>query len=105
MAWVVLFVAGILEIVWATAMKQSDGFTKLTPTVITFVAMTTSVVLLAYSMRSLPLGTAYAVWTGVGAFGAFVIGILVLGEAATPMRLVSAGLILLGIIGLKLASA
>jgi quaternary ammonium compound-resistance protein SugE len=103
MAWIILIVAGLFEVVWAFAMKQSDGFTRLTPSVITIVAMIVSVVLLALAMKSLPLGTAYAVWTGIGALGAFVVGIAVLGEAATAFRIASAVLILLGLIGLKLA--
>jgi quaternary ammonium compound-resistance protein SugE len=103
MAWIILIVAGLFEVVWAFGMKQSDGFTRLTPSVITIVAMIVSVVLLALAMKSLPLGTAYAVWTGIGALGAFVVGIAVLGEAATAFRIASAVLILLGLIGLKLA--
>jgi quaternary ammonium compound-resistance protein SugE len=103
MAWIILIVAGLFEVVWAFAMKQSDGFTRLTPSVITIVAMIVSVVLLALAMKSLPLGTAYAVWTGIGALGAFVVGIAVLGEAATAFRIASAVLILLGLVGLKLA--
>lgn len=104
MAWVYLFFAGLLEIAWATGMKQSEGFSRLGPTIFTLVTMLGSFVLLAAAMRSLPLGTAYAVWTGIGAVGAFMIGILVLGEAATPMRLAAAGLILSGIVLMKLSS-
>lgn len=103
-AWVYLAVAGVLEVVWAFGMKQSDGFTRLTPSIVTLVAMLASVVMLALAMKTLPLGTAYAIWTGIGALGAFIVGIVVLGEAATPMRLASAGLILAGLIGLKLSS-
>jgi quaternary ammonium compound-resistance protein SugE len=103
MAWVVLIVAGIFEVVWAFAMKQSAGFTRLTPTVIMVVAMAASIVLLAFAMKSLPLGTAYAVWTGIGALGAFAVGVAVLGEPATALRIGSAALILLGLVGLKLA--
>jgi quaternary ammonium compound-resistance protein SugE len=103
MAWVVLIVAGIFEVVWAFAMKQSAGFTRLTPTVIMVVAMVASIVLLAFAMKSLPLGTAYAVWTGIGALGAFAVGVAVLGEPATALRIGSAALILLGLVGLKLA--
>jgi quaternary ammonium compound-resistance protein SugE len=103
MAWIILIIAGLFEVVWAFGMKQSDGFTRLTPSVITIVAMIVSVVLLALAMKSLPLGTAYAVWTGIGALGAFVVGIAVLGEAATAFRIASAVLILLGLVGLKLA--
>ncbi|KQT45139.1 multidrug transporter [Aureimonas sp. Leaf454] len=104
MAWVYLFGAGLLEIVWAFTMKQSEGFTRLVPTLVTFVAMIGSFALLSVSMRSLPLGTAYTVWTGIGAVGAFVIGIGVLGEAVTPMRLLAAALILSGLILMKLSS-
>jgi quaternary ammonium compound-resistance protein SugE len=103
MAWIILIVAGLFEVVWAFAMKQSDGFTRLLPTSIMVLAMIASVVLLALAMKSLPLGTAYAVWTGIGALGAFVVGIAVLGEAATALRIASAGLILIGLVGLKLA--
>lgn len=104
MAWILLVLAGALEVLWAFTMKKSEGFSQLTPTLITVVAMLASVGLLALAMRSLPLGTAYAVWTGIGAFGAFLVGILVLGEEISVLRVGSAGLILLGVIGLKLAS-
>jgi len=104
MAWVWLGVAGVLEIVWAYALKQSAGFTKPVEAVIAVVAMIASFVVLSLAMKSLPLGTAYTIWTGIGAVGAFVLGVVVLGEAATPMRVVSAALILAGIVGLKLAS-
>jgi quaternary ammonium compound-resistance protein SugE len=103
MAWIVLIIAGIFEVVWAFAMKQSAGFTRLTPTAIMVVAMAASVLLLAFAMKSLPLGTAYAVWTGIGALGAFAVGVAILGEPATALRVGSAALILLGLIGLKLA--
>lgn len=102
--WIYLAVAGVLEVVWAFGMKQSDGFTRLTPSIVTVIAMVASVVMLALAMKSLPLGTAYAIWTGIGALGAFAVGIVVLGEAATPMRLASAALILTGLVGLKLSS-
>lgn len=104
MAWFLLFFAGILEVVWAFAMKQSDGFTKLNYSVITILGMIASVVLLSISMKSLPLGTAYTVWTGIGAVGAFVVGILILGEPAHLMRIIAAGLIVSGILMMKLAS-
>lgn len=103
MAWVYLLLAGLLEIVWATAMKQSDGFTRLTPSVITITAMIASFGLLAIAMRSLPLGTAYMVWTGIGAVGAFVVGVLILGEALSPLRAFAAILILSGIVAMKIA--
>ena len=103
MAWILLVVAGLLEIVWAFAMKQSDGFTRIAPSIVTAVAMLASVGLLAISMRSLPLGTAYAVWTGIGALGAFVVGVVVLGEPATAARALAAILILSGLALMKSA--
>lgn len=104
LSWILLFIAGILEVVWASAMKQSHGFSRLWPSVITIVAMIASFALLASAMRSLPLGTAYAVWTGIGALGAFLVGLFVLGEAASPARLLAAGLILSGIVLMKVAT-
>lgn len=104
MAWAQLFVAGILEIIWAYAMKQSDGFSRLPYTIITFVGMIASFWLLAVAMRSLPLGTAYAVWTGIGAVGAFVLGITLLGDSASPGRLVAATMIVGGIVLMRVAS-
>lgn len=104
MAWVVLVIAGLFEVVWATAMKQSDGFSRLWPSVLTIGAMVISFGLLSWSMRSLPLGTAYTVWTGIGAVGAFLVGVVALGEAATPLRLVAAGLIVVGLALMKLAT-
>jgi quaternary ammonium compound-resistance protein SugE len=103
MAWVYLLAAGLLEIVWAAAMKQSEGFTRLLPSIVTLVAMIASFGLLAVAMRSLPLGTAYMVWTGIGAVGAFLVGVLFLGEALSPMRAVAALLILSGIVAMKIA--
>lgn len=103
MAWILLVVAGALEVVWAFSMKASHGFTRLTPSIITIVTMIASFALLAWAMRFLPLGTAYMVWTGIGAAGAFVAGIVFLGEAATPMRLAAAALVLSGIVLMKLA--
>ena len=104
MAWIYLGIAGLLEVLWATTMKQSEGFTRLWPTVFTGVAMAGSVWLLAIAMRTLPLGTAYAIWTGIGAVGAFVVGILLMGEVATFGRIASVALIITGMIGLKLSS-
>ena len=104
MAWIVLVFAGLFEIVWAFTMKQSEGFTKLGPTVITLVAMLISFGLLSYAMRTLPLGTAYTIWTGIGAVGAFLVGILVLGESASPMRLIAAVLIVAGLVMMKMSS-
>ncbi|MCX2696150.1 MULTISPECIES: quaternary ammonium compound efflux SMR transporter SugE [Ochrobactrum] len=105
MAWVYLVLAGSLEIVWAYFMKKSEGFSLLTPSIITIVTMIGSFALLSVAMRSLPLGTAYAIWTGIGAVGAFIVGIVILGEAATFFRVASVTLILAGIIGLKLSSS
>lgn len=104
MAWVYLFVAGILEIVWAFTMKQSEGFTRITPTIITLIAMIFSVVFLSISMKSLPLGTAYTIWTGIGAVGAFLVGLFVLGEPANLMRIIAALLILSGLLLMKITS-
>ncbi|MGP7796883.1 DMT family transporter [Sphingomonas sp. CLY1604] len=104
MAWIVLIIAGLFEIVWATAMKQSHGFTRLWPSVITIAGMLVSFGLLSWAMRALPLGTAYTVWTGVGAVGAFTVGVLILGEAMTPLRLVAALLIVGGLVLMKLAT-
>jgi quaternary ammonium compound-resistance protein SugE len=105
MAWVILVIAGLFEVVWATAMKQSHGFSRLWPSVITVGTMLISFGLLSLSMRSLPLGTAYTVWTGIGAVGAFVVGILFLGEAVTAMRLLAAALIVAGLVIMKLSTA
>ncbi|URQ76214.1 MAG: quaternary ammonium compound efflux SMR transporter SugE [Candidatus Ochrobactrum gambitense] len=105
MAWIYLAIAGILEVVWAFFMKKSEGFSLLTPSIITLVTMIGSFLLLSIAMRSLPLGTAYAIWTGIGAVGAFVVGIFILGEAASFFRVASVMLILAGIIGLKLSSS
>lgn len=104
MAWIFLFIAGLLEILWAYSMKLSDGFTKLWPTSVTLVAMVFSFGLLSLAMRSLPLGTAYTIWTGIGAVGAFAVGIFILGEAATPMRLLAAVLIVSGLVLMKVSS-
>lgn len=105
MAWIFLFIAGVLEVVWAYSMKRSVGFTVFTPTAITIVTMIASFGLLAVAMKTLPLGTAYTIWTGIGAVGAFVVGIAFLGEAITPARVIAALLIVSGIITMKLASA
>ena len=104
MAWISLVIAGLFEVVWAFSMKQSAGFTRLGPTVVTIVAMIVSFVLLAWSMRTLPLGTAYTIWTGIGAVGAFVVGAAVLGEPLTPMRITAAVLIVSGLVLMKLSS-
>lgn len=104
MAWVYLVVAGILEIVWAFFMKQSEGFTKIGATIVTLVTMIGSFVLLSWSMKSLPLGTAYTIWTGIGAVGAFTVGIFVLGEQASAMRIAAALLIVGGLVLMKMSS-
>lgn len=104
MAWIYLAIAGLLEVVWAFSMKQSEGFSKLTPSLITFAAMAASFALLALSMKALPLGTAYTIWTGIGAVGAFLVGILVLGETASAMRIAAALLIVAGLVLMKLSS-
>lgn len=104
MAWFLLVVAGILEVVWAYFMKQSQGFTRLVPSAITLVTMIASFALLSISMRTLPLGTAYTVWTGIGAVGAFLVGLIVLGEPANATRLVGAMLIVAGLVAMKLSS-
>lgn len=104
MAWVLLIVAGLFEVVWAYYMKVSEGFTKLTPSILTLIFMIASFTLLAYAMKTLPLGTAYTVWTGIGAIGAFLVGIFILGEPASAMRMLAAVLIISGLILMKFAS-
>ena len=104
MAWVVLVVAGGFEVAWAIGLKYTDGFTRLWPSVGTAAAMVASVVLLAWAMKTLPVGTAYAVWTGIGAVGTVILGIALFGEAATFARLACVGLIVAGIVGLKLVT-
>lgn len=104
MAWIILIIAGLFEVLWAVAMKQSQGFTRLWPSLITLAGMLVSFALLSWSMRTLPLGTAYMIWTGIGAIGAFAVGILFLGEAFTPLRIVAALLIVSGLALMKLAS-
>ena len=104
MSWLILVLAGLFEMVWAIALKYTEGFTRLWPSVGTVVAMAISLWLLGIAMRTLPVGTAYAVWVGVGAAGTVILGIILLGEPASPARLVCVGLILAGIVGLKLAT-
>ena len=104
MAWVLLLVAGLLEVGWAIGLKYTEGFTRLWPSVFTLAAMTASVVLLGIAMTSLPVGTSYAGWVGVGAVGTGILGIILFGESASAGRLASLGLIVAGIIGLKLAT-
>ncbi|WP_164271065.1 multidrug efflux SMR transporter [Stenotrophomonas sp. B1-1] len=105
MAWIQLLFAGLLEIVWAVAMKQSEGFSKPVPSIITVVGMIASFWLLALAMRNLPLGTAYTFWTGIGAVGAFVVGIVFLGEQLSAMRIGAAVLIVSGLVLMKLSSS
>lgn len=104
MPWLLLFLAGLVEVVWAYFLKQSGGFTRLWPSIITGACMVASIWLLSTAMRQLPLGTAYAVWTGIGAVGTFAVGILVLGEPATLARMGAAALIVSGIILMRLVS-
>ncbi len=104
MAWVVLVIAGLLEICWAIGLKYTEGFTRLWPTVGTLTAIVASIGLLGLSMRTLPVGTAYAVWTGIGAVGTVGLGMLLFNEPATVSRLLCIGLILAGIVGLKLTT-
>ncbi|MCK6426003.1 MAG: quaternary ammonium compound efflux SMR transporter SugE [Burkholderiaceae bacterium] len=104
MAWLLLIVAGLLEVGWAIGLKYTEGFTRLWPSVFTLAAMVLSVVLLGVAMKSLPVGTSYAVWVGVGAVGTALLGMLLFGEPASAGRLISLGLIVAGIVGLKLAS-
>jgi quaternary ammonium compound-resistance protein SugE len=105
MPWILLVSAGLLEIVWAYFMKQSQGFTRLAPTAITLVTMIASFGLLSMAMRTLPLGTAYTIWTGIGAVGAFVVGVAVLGEQLSPMRVLAAVFIVSGLVMMKLSSS
>ena len=101
MAWGMLFIAGLMEIGWAIGLKYTDGFTRLMPSVLTLISMVGSVVLLGLSLKTLPVGTAYAVWTGIGTVGTALLGIWLLGEPVTAIRLACIGLIVAGIIGLK----
>ncbi|HUG57697.1 MAG TPA: quaternary ammonium compound efflux SMR transporter SugE [Candidimonas sp.] len=103
MSWLVLVVAGLFEVGWAIGLKYTEGFTRLWPTLGTVLAMVISVALLGLAMKQLPVGTAYAIWVGVGAVGTVILGIILLGDSASPARLISVGLIIAGIIGLKLA--
>lgn len=105
MAWVILFVAGLFECGWAIGLKLSEGFTKPLPSAFTVVALVVSFGLLTWALRSLPVGTAYAVWTGIGATGTAILGILLFKEPASALRLASIGLIIAGIVGLKISGA
>ncbi|WP_421955571.1 quaternary ammonium compound efflux SMR transporter SugE [Polaromonas sp.] len=104
MNWLILFVAGLFEIGWAIGLKYTEGFTRLWPSIGTVASMVVSVVLLGIAMKTLPVGTAYAVWVGIGAIGTAILGMVLLGDAASTGRLVSLGLIVAGVIGLKLAT-
>lgn len=104
LAWILLLAAGLLEVLWAYTLKLSDGFGRPAPSLVTLAAMAASFGLLSVAMRSLPLGTAYTVWTGIGAIGSFVVGIVVLGEPVTPTRLCAAALIVGGLVLMKLSS-
>lgn len=104
MAWFLLFLAGLLEIGWAVGLKYTDGFTRPIPTLLTVISMIASLGLLGLSLKTLPLGTAYAIWTGVGTLGTAVLGVILLEEAATVARLACIGMMVAGIVGLKLVS-
>ncbi|MDP1907480.1 MAG: quaternary ammonium compound efflux SMR transporter SugE [Hyphomicrobium sp.] len=104
MAWLVLFVAGLCEIGWAVGLKYTEGFSRLVPSVLTVGAMVVSMILLGFALKTLPVGTGYAVWTGIGAVGTAILGIILFGESMEPMRLASIALIVAGIVGLKFAT-
>ena len=104
MAWFMLFIAGLMEVGWAIGLKYTEGFTRLVPSVLTLAAMLISIVLLGLALKTLPVGTAYAVWTGIGAVGTAILGMVLLGDPATAARLASIGLIVAGIVGLKLVT-
>ncbi|MCE4073382.1 MULTISPECIES: quaternary ammonium compound efflux SMR transporter SugE [Pseudomonas] len=103
MSWIILFVAGLFEVGWAVGLKYTEGFTRPIPTILTVLAIITSMGLLGVAMRNLPLGTAYAIWTGVGAVGTVIVGIVLFGESMAPVRLLSVALILCGLVGLKMS--
>jgi len=105
MTWLILVTAGLFEVGWAVGLKYTDGFTRIWPSAGTLLAMAASLWLLAIAMRTIPLGTAYAVWVGVGAAGTVILGIVLLGEPASALRLISVGLILAGIVGLKVSTS
>jgi quaternary ammonium compound-resistance protein SugE len=104
MAWFTLFAAGLMEIAWAIGLKYTEGFTRLVPSVLTLLSMAASMALLGLALKTLPIGTAYAVWTGIGAVGTALLGIWLFGESATVMRLFCIGVIVSGIVGLKLVT-
>ncbi|TWI55635.1 quaternary ammonium compound-resistance protein SugE [Pseudomonas duriflava] len=103
MSWLILFLAGLFEVAWAVGLKYTDGFSRLTPTLFTVTAMVASLALLGLAIRQLPLGTAYAIWTGIGAVGTVIAGVLLFDESLNPTRLLSILLIILGLVGLKLS--
>ena len=103
MSWIILFCAGLFEVVWAVGLKYTEGFTRPLPTVITVAAMLASLGLLGLAMKELPLGTAYAIWTGISAVGTVIVGIMLFGESMAPIRLLSVALIVCGLLGLKLS--
>jgi quaternary ammonium compound-resistance protein SugE len=105
MTWALLFIAGLLEVVWAVGLKYTEGFTRLAPSLVTGAALVASIVLLGLATKTLPIGTAYAVWVGIGALGASICGMLLFNEPATPVRLAFVFLLLVSIVGLKLTSA
>ncbi len=104
MPWIYLALAGLFEVVWAVGLKYTEGFSRLWPSVVTLSAMTASIILLAMAVKTLPIGTAYAIWTGIGAVGAVLLGIVLFGDSASPLRLACVGLVVLGMVGLKLTS-
>jgi quaternary ammonium compound-resistance protein SugE len=104
MSWFLLVAAGLFEIAWAIGLKYTEGFSRLVPSILTLAAMVLSAALLGLALKTLPIGTAYAVWTGIGAVGTALLGLILFGESTEPLRLASIGLIVAGIIGLKLAS-
>ena len=104
MAWIILVLAGLLEVAWAIGLKYSAGFTRWLPSALTLAAMLGSIVMLGLALRTLPLGTAYAIWTGIGTVGTVILGIVLMGDSAAPLRLACLGLIMLGIVGLKLTA-
>lgn len=103
MAWIVLGVAGLFEIGWAVGLKYTEGFSRLWPSILTLASMAASVVLLSHALRAIPLGTGYAVWTGIGAVGTAIFGMILFGDSRAPLRLAFIGLIVIGMIGLKLS--
>jgi quaternary ammonium compound-resistance protein SugE len=103
-AWLILFLAGLAEIGWVIGLKYSEGFTRPTASTVTTVLLAASMLLLGWAVRSLPIGTAYAVWTGIGAIGAAIAGLMLFGESANPIRLLCIGLIIAGVVGLKLST-